>query len=177
MDINLLPESKKSNSSSAKIGSSIKKLSKLVLFIVLAGVLAWGGSTAYLSIQQNMFSSSKDKLESEVSTLQTTEQKMTLVRDRLKKSGRVLATRSAGTTTSLLEEIQRNLSPDLTIIESKLESDSLTLVMQTTESKFIGEFIRKYSNAGSYSRIDLVDATYDSEQKYTVELKMTPLTI
>lgn len=167
-DINLLPQQQ----TNTKVASRAKKYGTYASLFLITLSLIYGTIYGFFYLSGTISSSSTDKLENDIKALQSTEQKMVLIRDRLSKASSILATASANDESLSFTGINATLPEGIVIQNSKLSPSEFTLSVKADSSQQIGEFIRSLVNSKKYAQIDLISMTFNAKDRYFVEIKI-----
>jgi Tfp pilus assembly protein PilN len=172
-EINLLPQEKKDANSGLKLNATTKKIGRVGLIIFGIAISLYGGIYLYFLVRNQFVSSSKTELESQIQSLQPTEQKIVLLRDRISKTGKVFSSPSAATKSSLLASLSESLPDGVNITEVKILPEEFTITISASQSKQVSEFIRSMVSSGNYGRIELTSLAYSNKDRYVMEIKAT----
>lgn len=164
-EINLLSkELKVSGLLSSKLETIFKKiLIFLVSFLILVFVLG-GGFYAFLSYKNNLLISENKKLLSEVSALESTEQKLFFLKDRVLKVSKVLSDRDVSNAQVNFQEILGQIDQKAKIKKFEIKANEINFDLGFEDILTSEKFVKYLRESGKYSRIDLKSYFYNSSE-------------
>jgi len=172
-DINLLPQGYGPDPAVAKLSSKIVRavVVEFVVFIVV-GVLGIG---IYFLYSNKIVESAANlqSFKSSISTLEATEQRLFLLKDRIDKAAIVLdADTSVDEVTefeSANSEFSSGASLDkVTFIDGKIEA-----VYVLTDSSQLVDMLLLLKSSQRFSRIELINLSFAADKGYTVSLSLS----
>lgn len=169
-DINLLPQQKKS-AGGMKVSSSLRTALRFgILFLCLA-VFVYAGIYLYFFVSTRLVSNTRTNLESQIQSLESTEQKMVLLRDRIEKTGKILATENADTSSSNLISLSTSMPEGVEIQDIKMNTDGFDISVKVDKSELISEFLKLLTSSSEYQKIEMVSMGFSSKDRYFLQVK------
>lgn len=155
-NLNFLPEDRKVNDSTIRLA---KILRSVTVFGLVIFVLAAGGMIAFAFYNANLIKNSKDeqdKLKSEVSTLQQTEQSFILLKDRITKIDKILAADPTGKKIENVQTISNSFPSGVEIRTLKVSSDdSVEISIFVPNSLVLSDVLKTVANKNFFSIVTL----------------------
>ncbi len=169
--INLLPQEQKDKGYTTKIGSTAKKAVTYFVVVVLILIVAVGGFYGYYYVLDNLAVRSTLNLESQIQALQPVEQKIVLLRDRLKKSSKILAAPTSLDESVSFTSVINSLPEGVTVVSTSLKPEEFSVVVTANESKQITDFIHSLTFANSYQKIEVSSLAFNPKEGYQAEIR------
>lgn len=171
--VNLLPENYTAKKGVALISRWIKTatLVSLVISIFSAiGLLAFFliRSSELKNLQRNLTT-----LEGELSALNTSEQKLVLLKDRLEKIKAVKSLTSANESLDTIEPVINLLPQDASVSEISVDTQKIDASFIFRDTVALSAFLDNLESSGSFSAITLTSFGYTSQAGYLVGLRFT----
>ncbi len=170
--INLLPEEQSEKSYTTKIGSRAKKVITYVVVLVLVLFVAVGGFYGYYYVLDNLAVRSTVNLENQIQALQPVEQKIVLLRDRLRKSSKILAAPTSLDESVSLTSIISALPEGVSITGTTIKTDEFNVLISATESKKITDFIHALTFNDTYQKIEVSSLAFNPKEGYRAEIRL-----
>jgi hypothetical protein len=171
MSINLLPQELRPKTYAIKLSKSLRKIANVGLVVLFIAIAIIGGVYGFLTYRSRTIVSNGDKVTRDIKTLESTEQKLVLVQDRLNKVNTVLGAQNASDTASIFYEVSKALPEGVVISESKLDSTYANITIMANSSMLISKFISELTSLG-YKNIMLKSFGFDKEIGYRVEVSV-----
>lgn len=173
MPINLLPPDLLEKRGPQKAAEVIKNTTIVGFAIFFAALF---GCFAYILIVSTQVKSSntrQDQLKQSVSVLETAEQKMVLVRDRLIKAKQVLSNPSANKGVDSYETLQSTLPSSASLVEAEIVPDRTKTSHVLSSSSGLTNFMISLLSSDLYKNIKMDAFSYSPLAGYTISLDMT----
>jgi hypothetical protein len=169
-DINLLPEELKPSSSVIKLSANLKKIALLgVVILFISLTLSLG---AYLFFSQRVSSTltEQENIKVQIKTMEKTEQRLVLVKDRLGKIGSVYRSPRANDEVEKLNTVS-SLFPENTFVEEvDLNENNANVAISSATLDNVTIYLASVISSGNYTKVNLESLEFDPEKGYVVEL-------
>lgn len=171
-DINLLPTELKSSKEVLNTSRLLTRLAIAFGFVLAVSGLAGAGVLYYLSNQAELATSKRAELQNNVQSLESTEQKVVLMRDRVTKISEVLADRSKYDLISKYENLLLQMPPEAVLEEAELDTDISKLTIVVPTSLDLEQVLAIVESEGQYSRVKLDNLDYNPSSGYEIVLDL-----
>ena len=155
----------------------ILKAVRMVGVIGLAFFLVFGlGISIYFivsTITFNALKSETNSLKEQVKTLQTTEQQIVLLKDRVGKINMALGLPEAIKNLDAIEPFISNLSSSASLNQLEIDAQKIDLSFQFRSTADTSAFIKSLSDMKDFRSVVLTSFGYDSTNGYTVGISIT----
>ena len=155
----------------------ILKAVRMVGVIGLAFFLVFGlGISIYFivsTITFNALKSETNSLKEQVKTLQTTEQQIVLLKDRIGKINMALGLPEAIKNLIAIEPFISNLSSSASLNQLEIDPQKIELSLQFRSTADTSAFIKSLSDMKDFRSVVLTSFGYDSTNGYTVGISIT----
>jgi len=155
----------------------ILKAVRMVGVIGLAFFLVFGlGISIYFivsTITFNALKSETNSLKEQVKTLQTTEQQIVLLKDRIGKINMALGLPEAIKNLDAIEPFISNLSSSASLNQLEIDAQKIDLSFQFRSTADTSAFIKSLSDMKDFRSVVLTSFGYDSTNGYTVGISIT----
>ncbi|KKR69655.1 MAG: hypothetical protein UU12_C0040G0013 [Candidatus Woesebacteria bacterium GW2011_GWA2_40_7b] len=155
----------------------ILKAVRMVGVIGLAFFLVFGlGISIYFivsTITFNALKSETNSLKEQVKTLQTTEQQIVLLKDRIGKINMALGLPEAIKNLIAIEPFISNLSSSASLNQLEIDAQKIDLSFQFRSTADTSAFIKSLSDMKDFRSVVLTSFGYDSTNGYTVGISIT----
>lgn len=170
--INLLPTEISPKGPLVRISNLIKNLAIISFTIFL---LAAFGMIAFFilnSIQTRSLNQSSETLKASIQSLETTEQGLVLVRDRLAKAKLVLAEESGGDEVEGLVSLIPGLPVSASLTEGVISKDTLEVTFVATDSQGLSALMALIISQDAFTKVDLVSFSFNPNAGYVPSFSM-----
>lgn len=172
MAINLLPTNLVAQAPVSKFANLLKKITTLgfVLFILAITVVG-----AYYLINYFTISSSVNKqtiLKEQIKSLEQTEQKVFLAKDRLDKIKTALNIESADKNLEKLENFYSAIAGTVTISEADITSKKTEISVVARNSSFLTTFLGNLTTSDLFKTINLTSFGFNSSNGYFITVEI-----
>jgi len=155
----------------------ILKAVRMVGVIGLAFFLVFGlGISIYFivsTITFNALKSETNSLKEQVKTLQTTEQQIVLLKDRIGKINTALNFPEAIKNLDAIDPFISNLSSSASLNQLEIDPQKIELSLQFRSTADTSAFIKSLSDMKDFRSVVLTSFGYDSTNGYTVGISIT----
>lgn len=168
--INLVPKTKEVSKSAQKVSGVLTKAVYAVMFLFLA--VSLGGGALYFFTSRNLsdLKSSESELETNISSLQATEESLIRLKDRLEKINTLLVSRSVE---GMYEKQQAlvSISPVSTKIQQvKIDTANVELELLVSNSSDLDSLINSVKSSNSFNSANIKDLAFQPLRGYMVDL-------
>ncbi|MBI2066032.1 hypothetical protein HYT60_00800 [Candidatus Woesebacteria bacterium] len=170
--INLLPTEISPKGQVVKISNLIKNLA--VISFILFLLTAFGMLAMFIlnSVQTRSLNQSSEVLKASIQSLETTEQSLVLVRDRLAKAKLVLAEESGGDEAEGLVGITSGLPAGASLTEAVISKDTLDATFVATDSQGLTALMALIISQEAFAKVDLVSFSFNPNAGYISSFSM-----
>ena len=172
MAINLLPKGLAKESSSVKLAESVKKISQAGLILFILFLIAGIAYLFFLSSQVSSSSTLQDQLKVSIRSLEDTEQRVVLVKDRAEKSASVLDEPSASLSVISFETFSSNLPVGANLVESKITGEKTDATFLTRSSSDLVQLMAAITLSDFYERVELESFGFTPAAGYLITLNL-----
>lgn len=170
MGINLLPQEFKPKGYVVKLAKALNKLAIVSVAVLLATVVILLGSFIFLSQRTKSSVSNQENLRGQIQVLQATEQRLVLLKDRLKKVEKVLDLPSGKEEVEIFQEILELMPDGTNLAEAKLLKDSAQIEVAVDNLANTSQFLASVVATQGLKRVTLINFEFKPEKGYTVGL-------
>jgi Tfp pilus assembly protein PilN len=169
--INLLPTDQGATGSAAKIVKTLNKITlALGIMFLVFGVIG-GGILVYQSIQVRNLTARQDQLENSIKSLETTEQKLFLVKDRTDKIKTILTSKNAYDNAVKLSKIVNTLPPEVTLDDVDIDVALVHFSVISKSSLGMVNFVSSLISSGAFTQVTLKNFSYTQNTGYQITLE------
>lgn len=170
--INLLPTDISPKGPVVKISSLIKNLA--VISFTLFLLTAFGMLAVFVlnSVQIRSLNQTSEELKTSIKSLETTEQGLVLVKDRLSKANLVLAVESGGDEAAGLGTITAGLPASVALTEAVISKDVLETTFVATDSQGLTTLMAQIISQEAFAKVDLVSFSFNPNAGYIPSFSM-----
>lgn len=169
-DINLLPIDLSANSTSAKLGGSIKRITIIVSIFFLVIAISGVGIIILLSRQSQALQANGISLKQQVQSLEATEQKLYLTKDRIQKIQLAESQRTLEKSFDTITKIFASLPPNVSANTIELDSSKNQFSVVSKSSIDMASFLNSLVASGIYKNLTLVNFFFTPDAGYTITL-------
>jgi hypothetical protein len=145
--INLLPNSLRIKNPVVKLTAKIKKIAVIELMLLVFIGVVTAGSILILSRKINEIKDNSDRLESNIKTLQSTEQRLVLIKDRATNIGQVLSLENAYDEYVELQDILDSMPAGSSYSQVYVSSAQLIIEVNVASARVATELFREINQA------------------------------
>jgi len=170
--INLLPTDLAPKSSVVKASGVIKKLTTVgvILFI-----LSLGASIGLFLIFSNQLKDStlrRAELEQGIKSLQATEQRLVLIKDRLGLIKEVMARETATDELAAMSNLIDNLPEGVTIKDAQLQKAATSASFGAQDSLALTQMMATIVSLGAYKQVDLMSIRFSPTSGFSADFEL-----
>lgn len=171
--INLLPDELLAITGTKKIAADMKTVVVGVFSVFLLGVF---GAIAYivvLNTQLKNLTLVQEQLKTSTKSLETAEQQIVLVKDRLQKVSQVLGdTKTEGAVNNFNNNILSFLPPEARVTEAKVSDETTSVSFVITSSSALTQLFRSMTSSEDYSKVRLESLSFSPSVGYLVTVEL-----
>ena len=169
MAINLLPTNQEQDKSTRKVLELLTRVTLAIGVVVILEGLVGVGLMFFFNNQLQKAHDLHDKTVSQISALESTEQSLVVVRDRLQKVQTVLSSRSSYSIFDKYDTIVSSLGPDESLGKMTITADGNKLAINLTNSDGLKSLIEEMSDSNKFGVSTINDLTFGLTQGFQVE--------
>jgi Tfp pilus assembly protein PilN len=171
--INLLPAEYAASSPIRKTADVFKQIaiagfSLLILFLIASGIYLF-----FLNAQVRSSLASQEELKNSIKSLEQTEQRLVLVKDRVAKVKTVLGKKTVDSSIADLKSLTVNLPEDVTVSEADVTPQITEITFSARSSSGLVKLMSNLVLLDSYKRIELKSFSFTPTLGYRVTFKLT----
>ena len=170
--INLLPTDISPKGPVVKISNLIKNLAVISFVLFLLTALGLLAVFVLNSVQIRSLNESSEELKMSIKSLETTEQGLVLVRDRLSKAKLVLADESGGEEAAGLGTITAALPGSVALTEAVISKNVLETTFVATDSQGLTVLMARIISQEAFSKVELVSFSFNPNTGYIPSFSM-----
>jgi hypothetical protein len=170
-NINLLPIEMSTGKEVGKFIRTLKTINFIALLLTI--VIAGGGVAAHYMLTSQLSSIESDKitLTSTIKNLETTEQSLVLLKDRLQKINQVLSIRTIEDSYITQKQIVDDLPVGASVKESEIASDKSNLSVMASSSRDVVEITKNLTDS-KFKKVFLDSVTFTPLIGYLLSFKL-----
>ncbi|MCS7092487.1 MAG: hypothetical protein NZM26_03995 [Patescibacteria group bacterium] len=154
-EINLLPEELKPSGYISKLDNAIKKISIFLLALLILICFLGGSAYGFLFYQNDLLNNENQKLKSEILALESVEQRLVFLKDRISKVSKVNALTDISESKVKLEQILEQISDKANLNKLELKSNEIHLEITFDNTLDSENFVKYLKESGDYIKIEL----------------------
>lgn len=170
-DINLLPQELKTGKDVEKTAQVLTRV--VVVLVVILVIIGAAGGGALLIMNNNLKESKthQDELKQSIQGLESTEQKIVLVRDRIQKSQSLLTARGEYTTLTKYDQLIKSLaSSEASFVGAEVSVDVKKLKLSFKNSRSLSSVLKFLGETTEYEAVTIESLTFNPFSGYDLEL-------
>lgn len=172
MAINLLPKGLAKESSSVKFAESAKKISQAGLILFIFFLIAGIAYLFFLSSQVNSSNAVQDQLKVAIRSLEDTEQRVVLIKDRVEKSAFALSEPSASLSVVSFEAFSSNLPAGVNLVETRITGEKTDASFLTRSSSDLVQLMAAITSSDFYERVELESFGFTPAAGYLMTINL-----
>lgn len=168
-EINLLPVGKKPKPQVLKLSRTLRKYLKL--FVVFLVLLVFGLTVSHYFINRQLWiaQDKQAKTKQQIQSLEQTEQRLFLLKDRLSKINEIINGQNANDEIAVLEYVNTLFDDNVIFQEADLSDDKIIITIKTGNSLGLASFIAGLTEKGNFKEVDLSSLEFSPESNYQAE--------
>ena len=172
MSFNLLPPDLTPREEIIKISNFIKRISVVGYSVVLISAAIFVGAFFVLSNQLKTSISEQENWKVQISSLEETEQRLVLIKDRLEKVSKILKSATAADEIESLSQTQSILPEGVILREAKLSTGNSEMRLLTQNSSSTAQLLAKLLASGIYKKVELKALDFNQTVGFSLELNL-----
>jgi hypothetical protein len=171
--INLLPTDLSPKSSVARASQIIKNIGIVSLVVVVISAIGLIGFFVFISFQLRSSNTRQEQLKANIKSLEQTEQRLVLTKDRIKNANKVLAKETAAGALEDLTSLFSNLPEGVQIREAQISAEKTEMSLIATSSFGLGQSLASILATDYYKSIKLSSFAFNANVGYVLTLVLT----
>src|SRR5260221_2760214 len=170
-EINLLPIELSPARGAVKIAKKLN--STIVLFVGIFLIISLFGIIfiVFLSTEISASVAKQTSLKQNIASLQATEQKLFLTKDRIDKIKLAYADKNAGDTFNTLDGLLSNLPAQVSVSKVKITESKTAFSVLSKDSLSMASFLNSLVTNGIYKNITLTSFVFSPDRGYLISLE------
>lgn len=170
MAINLLPTDFGPNPAVTKLSAQLRRFAAGIFFLILLTVAGSFAGYVYLGSRINDRELVSQNLTTSIEALESSEQKIILLKDRASKASQVLAAANAHEQIDLVEVLVDMLPQNARIGETVVFTDKISAAVSLENAQDVSQLINVIDASQAYSLVALESLVYNENSGYEVHL-------
>lgn len=170
--INLVPADLRVSPKTLKYASFLYKISTVLAIFLIMAAIGLAGAFLYFSSRVKTITQEVDNLKQEVVSLEGSEQKLILTKDRLARINEIKALSSAEEGLTKFQEIKNYIasSDEARIADVSINKDKVEGSVFSKSSSTLGSFLASVANSNIFKSVVLSSLGYNKVSGYAVGL-------
>lgn len=173
MAINLLPTDLSPKGPVIKFAKTLRNIATAGFVVFVIFLIALIGFFLFTSTQLSSSTARQEQLETSIKSLEETEQRLVLVKDRLKYTKQVLGEANAADGLGQLKALLLSLPESASISQIDVAKDKVELTLLVTDSLGVTQSLTTLTAAGLYEKIVLLSFGFNPSTGYFVSLELS----
>ncbi len=169
-DINLLPKDDFENLESGKLVRRLRKVSFVLVGLLIIVGVAGTGFLYYLSRSLEAEEVRNASLKMEVVSLESTEQGLVLLKDRLEKISTLFVFRNTNDVAIKQEGLLNSMGDAFSFEELRVTADEPYVSVYSPDSFSTAELLGSLARDSKYQRVKLISLSYGKKKGYKIDL-------
>ncbi|MCH7730463.1 hypothetical protein IID21_02915 [Patescibacteria group bacterium] len=169
---NLLPADLAPKESIIKLSNNLKKISVIGYSLFIVAGLASAAFFFYLSNEVSKASSTTEQYKQSISSLEKTEQKLILIRDRVEKAEKILKTSPTEKRIDSLKVLSASFPDEITFTNVEIFPDRLDLTILASNSQALKEGMAELTDSGLFKKVEMISFGLNPKSGYLVTLQV-----
>jgi len=173
MAINLLPTDLSPKGPVIKLAKSLKNIAIVgfVVFVIsLASLIVF---FLFISTRLSSSATRQDQFKKSIKSLEQTEQRLVMVKDRLKYTKQVLGKANAADDLEQLKPLLLSLPESASINQVDIAKDKVELTILVTDSSGVSQSLATLMAANLYEKIVLLSFSFNPNTGYFINLELS----
>jgi Tfp pilus assembly protein PilN len=171
-DINLLPTDIAPKGPTGKLANALKRVAiygSLALVLFLMGV---GAYVLFIQTQIRTSKNQQQQLEASIKSLEQTEQRVVLLKDRIKKAGTILSEETSTPAIDSFESFTLTIPQTARLAEAKVTTERTEVSYVVSSSSDLTQLMAGVFSLEEYKKINLTSFGFSPTAGYLVSLEM-----
>ncbi|QQS39547.1 hypothetical protein IPM62_02960 [Candidatus Woesebacteria bacterium] len=165
-NINLLPTDLGPDPQVAKVSEKLVRFVTFLTACLVILIIVSIASFELITRKINETNTNKENLKASISSLETTEQKLILIKDRIDKSSTVISEETASKQIEEIEGLITSVPSGVTIVQSEVFPQRTEIVFSVPESKTVGELVQLIESTGRFRIVQLKSIEFSNKDAY-----------
>jgi hypothetical protein len=167
MDINFLSQDLRPKSAVLNLSKSLRKVGLIMLVTLIAGSVLMLAIIIFFTQKTGSIIEDQNKLTTQIKSLQATEQKLVLVRDRIQKINSVLASDMTKGQLEVFKNISETLPGDVNLLDISVGNMGVRFNLTIINLESVSNTIKVLLSSG-FSSVKLSSFSYAPETGYSL---------
>lgn len=171
-DINLIPQKNKVTKEVVQKTNSVSSFLKILIVLLFISILTVAAVYAIVYFRLRQTKEEHAKLRQELSTLQKSEQKYILLRDRLEKISTVKKAFNTKEEIAAARDLLANISSPSRISDLRVSPEMVEVEITTDSSLNMTKIFSYLVGSGQYIRVNMLSFSYNPKTAYKLNLQI-----
>lgn len=171
-NLNLLPQNLQVSKGLSKVLKTTKALGVISIVVFIIFALGVGAFFIYSKITLTNIETEVTKLKSQVKAMESSEQQLVLLKDRLSKVASIKAIPNASKNIANVDTLFTGLSSSSMMKAANIGSKKMDINMSIASNEDISIFLKNIKDADVFSKVDLSSFGYSPGVGYSVDVSM-----
>lgn len=172
LKVNLLPGDLAPKAAVLKLANLFKKISLLGFALFLVGTLGGVAFFIYLTTEVERLRSSQEQSKRTISSLEQTEQRIILVRDRVQKAERIIKTAPAEKRLQALASLATKFPKSVVFTSVEILPERLDLTILVPDSLVLKEAMASLADPELFNKVNMISLGLNPKSGYLVSLQL-----
>lgn len=172
LKINLLPGDLAPKASVLKLANAFKKISLLGFALFLVGTLGGVAFFIYLTTEVENLRTDQEQSRKTITSLEQTEQRIILVRDRVQKAERIIKTAPTEKRLQALELLVSRFPKNVVFTSVEILPERLDLTILVPNSSVLKEAMSALADPELFKKVDMISLGLNPKSGYLVSLQL-----
>jgi predicted PurR-regulated permease PerM len=171
-DLNLLPIDLSPSRGSYKLANSLKKIILSISGVFILAAIIGGIAIVFLSNQVQTSIARQTELKQKIQSLEVTEQKLFLIKDRLAKIQTAQAAQNAESPFESLNQVLSNLPDGVSVSTVNIDTSATSFSVTSKDSLGMASFLNLIVTSGTYKNLVVKGFLFSQDVGYTIALEV-----
>lgn len=170
--VNLLPLDLAPKESVVKLSNNLKKIAVLGFSLFLVAALSSLAFYFYLTNEVVRVSGQVEQKKKSIISLEATEQRLILIRDRVQKAEKVLSTSPTEKRIDSLTTLSKSFPAEITFTNVEISEDRIDLTLLAANSLALREGLNALQDSGLFKRVEMASFGLSPKSGYFISLQL-----
>lgn len=170
--INLLPTGAGGNKVVAKNVRIARQISYVAIFLSIIIIVGLFGANYYFNTRLDAIQEDQTRLKNNISSLEETEERLILTKDRISKISQLLTSRVVNENYLTQRVITDNLPDNLILNQLEIDKDEAVLEVTATNSRDLVRFMASLVVLNDIETLEMESLSFGATRGYTVVLNI-----
>jgi len=171
-NLNLLPQNLQISKSLGKVLKTTKALGVISIVVFIISALGVGAFFIYSKITLTNLQTEVTKLKSQVKAMESSEQQLVLLKDRLAKITSIKSAPNATKNITNVDTLFVGLSPSSMMEMANISSNKMDISMSIASNEDISLFLKNIKDTDIFSKVDLSTFGYSPGVGYSIDVSL-----